>query len=124
MEKKLFRGLPDGLYPNRETVCVKYDGNNEAEITAFIEAHYDNVVYNRIDCIKHREDYEDETADQYGWYPNEKLWYSLSKDGTYCYQLILKPGDWVAYTPWDRIAYCNCHAGCHLPYSTDWEEVA
>ena len=124
MEVKLFRGLPDGLYSGREAVCVKYNGHNETEITAFIEANYKNLLFNRIDQVKHREDYEDETADQYGWYPDEKLWYALTKNSTYTYQLILKPGDWVGYTPWDQIAYCNCHAGCHLPYSADWEEVA
>lgn len=32
-----------------------------------------------------------------GWEPDEVYWFSISKNDTYTYQLILKEGDWVEF---------------------------
>ena len=37
----------------------------------------------------------DEILAKDGWEPNEVYWFSLHKDDTYCYQLILKEGSYV-----------------------------
>ena len=60
-----------------------------------------------------------------GWEPDEVYWFSISKDSTYTYQLILKEGDWIcreSYEP-NRQPFYNVGSECHLPYSSDWEEL-
>lgn len=36
-----------------------------------------------------------------GWEPDEVYWFSITKNNTYTYQLILKEDDWVSFMPYD-----------------------
>lgn len=44
---------------------------------------------------------------QDGWEDGEVYWFSISKDSTYDYQLILKEGDWIEFDSGRREAFQN-----------------
>jgi hypothetical protein len=63
--------------------------------------------------------------EQRGWEEGEVYWFSLHKDNTYTYQLILKEGDWICreyYEPNGRYFY-NVDYDCTLPYNSEWKEI-
>lgn len=69
----------------------------------------------------------DEILAKDGWEPNEVYWFSLHKDDTYCYQLILKEGSYVC-----REYYGNDHkfytlsvidGDVKLPDWSSWVEI-
>lgn len=60
-----------------------------------------------------------------GWREDEVIWFSLLKDSTYTYQLILKDGDYVAREILgDDRKFYDIGDDIKLPYSTDWEELS
>ena len=63
-----------------------------------------------------------------GWYEGEVYWFSIQKDNTYTYQLILKEGDWIfrEFFGSDPYRFQKVEAvdgKSMLPYCNDWEEI-
>lgn len=61
-----------------------------------------------------------------GWEEDEVFWVSLTKDGTYTYQLILKDGDYVSFIPTDERKFWPApyfDGKIWLPNSSDWVEI-
>lgn len=64
-----------------------------------------------------------------GWYEGEVYWFSIQKDDTYTYQLILKEGDWIfreLFTS-DPVKFrkaADVDGNPAIPYMEDWEEVS
>ena len=62
---------------------------------------------------------------KWGWEDDEVYWFSIGKGNGFCYQLILKDGDWICCCPAISNRYnvfINVGQDCKLPYSSDWEE--
>ena len=60
-----------------------------------------------------------------GWEKDEVYWFSLQKDNTYDYQLILREGDFVcreAYEPNHRPFY-TIGSECRFEHSSEWKEI-
>lgn len=62
-----------------------------------------------------------------GWQKDEVYWFSITKDNTYTYQLILKDGDWICYCPKisleDKDFFFNVGETPSPPYSDDWDII-
>lgn len=63
-----------------------------------------------------------------GWEEDEVYWFSISKDNTYTYQLILKEGDWIAFCPafmnrYDDRLFMNVEKDIDLPFKSEWKEI-
>ena len=64
----------------------------------------------------------------HGWEEDEVYWFSITKDDTYTYQLILKEGDWIAYCPvfkdvYEGRIFMNVDSNISLPFKSEWKEV-
>lgn len=64
-----------------------------------------------------------------GWYEGEVYWFSIQKDDTYTYQLILKEGDWIfrELLTSDPVKFRKAEdidGNPAIPYMSDWEEVS
>lgn len=62
-----------------------------------------------------------------GWEEDEVYWFSISKDDTYTYQLILREGDWIAFCPtfishYDGRLFMNVEKDIDLPFKSEWKE--
>lgn len=62
-----------------------------------------------------------------GWQKDEVYWFTISKDNTYNYQLILKDGDWICYCPKisleDKNFFFNVGTESFPPYKDDWDII-
>lgn len=64
-----------------------------------------------------------------GWYDDEVYWFSIQKDDTYTYQLILKEGDWIfrELLTSDPVKFRKAEdvdGNPAIPYMSDWEEIS
>lgn len=64
-----------------------------------------------------------------GWYEGEVYWFSIQKDNTYTYQLILKEGDWIfrELLTSDPVKFRKAEdidGNPAIPYMGDWEEIS
>ena len=57
---------------------------------------------------------------------SSSYWFSIGKGNGFCYQLILKDGDWICFCPrLENVVNVFFNVGedpSSLPYSSDWEE--
>ena len=63
-----------------------------------------------------------------GWEEGEVYWFSISKDNTYTYQLILREGDWIAFCPafinsFEGRLFMNVEKDIDLPFKSEWKEI-
>ena len=63
-----------------------------------------------------------------GWEEDEVYWFSITKDDTYTYQLILREGDWIAFCPtfishYDGRLFMNVEKDIDLPFKSEWKEI-
>lgn len=73
----------------------------------------------------------DKILRQNGWYDDDLVWFSLEKDNTYTYQIILQDGMWLYFAPFlshdnEPFGYVKdngIEGAAPLPYMYDWAEV-
>ena len=73
----------------------------------------------------------DKILRQNGWYDDDLVWFSLEKDNTYTYQIILQDGMWLYFAPFlshdnEPFGYVKDNGiedAAPLPYMYDWAEV-
>lgn len=73
----------------------------------------------------------DEILRRNGWYDDDLVWFSLEKDNTYTYQIILQDGMWLYFAPFlshdnEPFGYVKDNGienAAPLPYMYDWAEV-
>ena len=73
----------------------------------------------------------DEILRKNGWYDDDLVWFSLEKDNTYTYQIILQDGMWLYFAPFlshdnepfGYVKNTGIEDAAPLPYMYDWAEV-